>query len=53
MVEVTIDPHSALPGKTIADLKLRERYEVELIAIWRGGKPHRSEIGRASCRERV
>lgn len=45
MVEATIEPRSTLPGKTVAELKLRERYEIELIAIWRGGKPHRSELG--------
>ena len=46
MVEATLYPHSALAGKTASELKLRERYEVELMAIWRGGKPHRSELGR-------
>ena len=46
MIEATLDPHSGLAGKTAAELKLRERYEVELMAVWRGGKPHRSELGR-------
>lgn len=44
MIEATLHPRSSLAGRAVADLDLRERRQVELVAIWRGGKPHRSEV---------
>ncbi len=45
MVEATIHPHTSLNGRTVTDLKLPETYQVEVAAIWRGGKPYRSGLG--------
>ncbi|MGM0633915.1 MAG: SLC13 family permease, partial [Pseudomonadota bacterium] len=45
MVEATIHPHTPLNGKTVGDLKLRETYQVDVAAVWREGRPHRSGLG--------
>ncbi|MCB1685616.1 MAG: SLC13 family permease [Pseudomonadales bacterium] len=45
MVEATLHPHSSLSGKSVAELDLRGRYQLELIAIWRNGRPYRSDLG--------
>lgn len=44
MVEATLHPRSALAGKTVGELEMRERRQVEIAALWRGGQPHRSEL---------
>jgi di/tricarboxylate transporter len=44
MIEVALHPHATLAGKTIAELDLRERQRVEVVALWRGGQPHRSGL---------
>ena len=50
MVEATLDPHSTLAGKTAEDLDLRKRFDIELMAIWRGGQPQRSDLGRTELK---
>ena len=45
LVEVTLHPHSRLGGKSIAELKLSERYRVRVAGIWRDGEAHRSSLG--------
>ncbi len=45
LVEATLHPRVRLQGRTVADLKLRERYEVEVAALWRDGESHRSALG--------
>lgn len=44
MIEATLHPHARLNGRRVADLKLRERYAVEVAALWRDGDPIRSGI---------
>ncbi len=44
MVEATIHPHTPLNGKTVADLKLRDTYQVETAAVWRGERSYRSGL---------
>jgi len=44
MIEAAMHPHARLNGRRVADLKLRERYEVEVAALWRDGEPIRSGI---------
>ncbi len=44
VVEAVLRPHSPLVGKTVAELRWRERRQVELVAIWRGGRPVRSGL---------
>lgn len=45
LVEATLHPHARIDGKTVADLALGERYQVEVAAIWRNGRAHRSALG--------
>ncbi len=50
MVEATLHPHSSLVGMTVAELELREAYQLELVAIWRNGKPQRSGLAGVALR---
>lgn len=45
LVEATLHPRARLEGRSVADLKLRERYEVEVAALWRDGESRRSGLG--------
>ena len=45
MVEAIMHPHKWINNKTVADLKLREAWQVEVAAVWRGGRPYRSGLG--------
>lgn len=45
MVEVMLSPHTTLAGKTLRDLKFRERYGVSVLAIWRGDRSYRTGLG--------
>ena len=45
LVEATLHPHAQISDKVVADLKLGERYQVAVAAIWRDGRPHRSGLG--------
>ncbi|WP_295623211.1 SLC13 family permease [uncultured Nitrosomonas sp.] len=44
LVEATLYPHSKFVGRRVEDLQFDEHYQVELVAIWRAGKPHRSSL---------
>ncbi len=44
LVEATLNPQSDLAGQSIADLNFREKYGLELVAVWRSGKAIRSEL---------
>jgi di/tricarboxylate transporter len=46
LVEATLNPQSSLAGKRIADINFREKYGLELVAVWRSGKAIRSELDR-------
>lgn len=39
IVELILTPRSELIGKTIADLHFREKYDAQVLALWRDGKP--------------
>ncbi|NJN53035.1 MAG: hypothetical protein HC809_16000 [Gammaproteobacteria bacterium] len=45
LVEATLDPHSSLAGRTVDDVNFRQRLQLELVAIWRNGRPLRTELG--------
>jgi di/tricarboxylate transporter len=40
-----LSPHTTLAGKTLRDLKFRERYGVSVLAIWRGDRSYRTGLG--------
>ena len=44
MVEAILHPHSNLSGKTLGELRFREKYGLSVLSIWRGGKAFRSEF---------
>jgi di/tricarboxylate transporter len=44
MVEAILHPHSKLAGKTLGELRFREKYGLSVLSIWRGGKAFRSEF---------
>ena len=39
IIELVLTPRSELIGKTIADLHFREKYDAQVLALWRDGKP--------------
>jgi di/tricarboxylate transporter len=44
MVEVTLAPRSSLAGGVLRQLHFRERFGVQVLAIWRGGRAYRSNL---------
>lgn len=45
IVEVMLSPHSGLAGKTLRDLNFREKYGISVLAVWRGERSYRSDLG--------
>jgi di/tricarboxylate transporter len=48
IAEITLPPRSEYVGKTLADVMLREKYGLTVIAIWRNGRPIRAHLGSAA-----
>lgn len=44
LVEAMLSPHTTLSGKTLEQLHFREKYGLNVLAIWRGGRPYRSNL---------
>lgn len=44
MAEIVISPHSRFIGRTIRESSFRELYSVNIIGIWRGGKPYLANL---------
>lgn len=44
LVEAVISPHSKLDGKSLRDLAFREKFGLNVLAIWRGGRAYRSNL---------
>ena len=44
VIEVVLAPRSALIGKTLREVLFREKYDMNVIAIWRGGRPIRTRL---------
>ena len=42
LVEAVLAPRSGLAGQRVREAGLRERLGLTLLALWRGGRPHRS-----------
>ena len=45
LVEVVLTPRSLLIGKTLRDVHFREKYGMNVLAIWRAGRPYRTGHG--------
>jgi di/tricarboxylate transporter len=45
VIEAVITPHSQMPGKTAAGMRLRRNFEVNLLAVARQGQRLKSRIG--------
>ena len=44
LLEATLEPRSRLVGQPVAELNFREKYGLELVAIWRNGRAHRTDL---------
>jgi di/tricarboxylate transporter len=44
LVEAILHPHSALGGKTLAELHFREKYGLSVLSIWRKGNAYRERF---------
>jgi di/tricarboxylate transporter len=50
IVEVTLAPRSRVEGKTLAEISFRENYGLQVLAIWRKGKPVHRDLARRRLR---
>jgi di/tricarboxylate transporter len=44
LAEVVLSPHTTLAGKTLRELHFREKFGLNVLAIWRSGRPYRSNL---------
>lgn len=44
LAEVVLSPHTTLVGKTLRELHFREKYGLNVLAIWREGRAYRSNL---------
>jgi di/tricarboxylate transporter len=44
LVEAVLSPRSGLAGKTLRQLRFREKYGLSVLAIWREGRAHRTGV---------
>jgi di/tricarboxylate transporter len=45
LTEVIIPPRSSVIGKTLKDLRFRNRYGLTNVALWREGRSYRTDVG--------
>jgi len=50
LVEAILSPHTTLVGKTLRQLNFREKYGLNVLAIWRQGQAYRSNLRDTSLR---
>lgn len=43
-VEVLLSPYTSLAGKTLKEIRFREKYNVSVLAIWHGDRPYRTGL---------
>ncbi|MCO6429218.1 MAG: SLC13 family permease [Deltaproteobacteria bacterium] len=46
IMEVVVSPRSQLIGKTLEQIRFRERYDALVLALWREGRPLRARLSR-------
>lgn len=44
LAEAVLSPHTTLVGKSLGDLRFRDRYDLNVLAIWRGGTAYRHDL---------
>ncbi len=44
LLEATLDPRSSLAGQPVPDIEFREKYGLELVAVWRNGEAIRTNL---------
>ena len=44
LLEATLDPRSALAGQPLSEFSFREKYGLELVAVWRNGEAIRTNL---------
>jgi di/tricarboxylate transporter len=44
IAEVVIGPHSGFIGKTLRDIKFRDKFQLNVLAIWRGSDSIKSDL---------
>ncbi|WP_448591694.1 SLC13 family permease [Thermoflexus hugenholtzii] len=44
LMEILLSPHTTLIGRTLRELRFRERYGLQVLAIWREGQPLRARL---------
>jgi di/tricarboxylate transporter len=44
MVEAVLSPHTTLAGKSLHELNFRTKYGLNVLAIWREGRAHRTNL---------
>jgi di/tricarboxylate transporter len=44
LLEAVLAPRSSLAGRRVREAQLRERLGVSLLALWRSGRPYRSQL---------
>lgn len=45
LLEVILAPRSHAAGYTLKELHFREKYGLSVVALWRGGRPYRTDVG--------
>lgn len=43
-VEVILSPYTTLAGKTLKEIRFREKFNVSVLAIWHGDRPYRTGL---------
>ncbi len=46
LTEVIIPPRSNIVGKTLTELRFRSKYRLTTVALWRGGRSYRTDVGK-------
>lgn len=50
LMEVVLSPHTTLVGQTLRQLHFREKYGLNVLAIWREGRAYRSNLRNMALR---
>jgi di/tricarboxylate transporter len=51
LTEVLIPPRSHVMGKTLQELRFRDRYGLTSVALWRNGRSYRTDVGKFKLEE--